>query len=88
MKEFTEEELREEAEKRIAFKTHAAVYVVVNIFIWGVYLITGVRMRMPWSLWATLGWAIGFAFHYIAVYRMNSIFSIEKEMDKLRKQGK
>lgn len=88
MKELSEEELREEAKKRIAFKTHAATYVIINLVIWGVYYITGSRTSPPWPIWATFGWGIGLAFHYLSVYQMESVFSVEKEMEKLRKKGK
>ncbi len=88
MKQFSEEELREEAKKRVEFKSHALTYVVINIGIWLLYLIINRPTSPPWPVWATVGWGIGLAFHYLGVYHMSSLFSVEKEMDKMRKDGK
>ena len=83
----TEEELREEAKKRIGFKAHLSAYIIVNIFLWGLWFVTS-PTAYKWPIWPTMGWAVGLAFHYVSVYHINSFFSVEKEMDKLRNEGK
>jgi hypothetical protein len=88
MKEFSEQELREEAKKRVGFKSHLTSYIIVNLFIWIFYYITGSYTSPPWPVWATFGWGVGLVFHYFGVYHMGSIFSVEKEMDKMRNQKK
>ena len=84
MRKLTDEELRAEAKKRLEFKTHASTYVIINISIWILYYISGGRTSPPWPVWATFGWGIGLAFHYMGVYHISSIFSVEKEMEKLK----
>jgi hypothetical protein len=88
MKNISEDELREEAKKRVEFKTHLASYLIINAAIWLLYFVTGSHTSPPWPVWATFGWGIGLAFHYIGVYQTGSLFSIEKEMDKLRAEQK
>ena len=82
----TEQELREEAKKRIGFKSHLSSYIIVNLFLWGLWYFTGSAAYI-WPLWPTLGWGVGLAFHFVGVYVTGGIFSIEKEMKKMRDKG-
>jgi hypothetical protein len=59
------------AKKRADFKRHAITYVIVNIFLWLVWLFTkGGHMNweggwhLPWPAWVSLGWGIGLAMNY------------------------
>ena len=67
--------LWEIAQKRASFKKHLVSYVIVNGFLWAIWLftshhyedvnITNIRWgHFPWPVWPTLGWGIGLAFHY------------------------
>ncbi len=77
---------REAAIKRLkakrGFKTHLAVYVIVNTFLvvqWAV----GSRDGF-WPFWTIVGWGIGLAFHGWSVYFQRPITEdeIAREMHR------
>jgi len=68
----SEEELRKEAEKiaseKVGWIVHFSSYVIVNFFMvifWGV---TSGWNSFPWFIFMTIGWGIGVAIHFFAVY--------------------
>lgn len=78
------------AKRRASFKRHLAVYIVVNLFLWLVWLFTGTRndeSGIPWPAWASVGWGIGLAFNYMGAYISTGIGSVEREYDKLTKHS-
>lgn len=81
-------QLWQEANKRAAFKRHLAVYIVINIFLWVLWALTGSNKEgfgIPWPAWTTFGWGIGVVFHYLGAYvRTNSV---EREYEKLKHQN-
>jgi 2TM domain len=88
-----DERLWQMARKRAGFKRHAFVYIVVNAFLWILWLITsgrheqaGDRNSIPWPLWTTLGWGIGLAFNYFDAYHKAGNSLEEKEYDRLKRQ--
>jgi hypothetical protein len=85
------------AQKRAKFKKHAFTYVVINLFFWILWLISGNRWHggmhwgggLPWPVWPMLGWGIGLAFNYFDAYQNPKSTLAEKEYEKLkREQGK
>jgi hypothetical protein len=82
--------LWEIAQKRASFKSHLAIYLVINAFMWSIWFFnqkdhgTG----YPWPVWTTLGWGIGVAFHYIGAYVYPKANSVEREYEKLKNQNK
>lgn len=91
--------LWEIARKRASFKTHALTYIIVNLFLWGIWYFTGnghTEMEMghwsggnyPWPIWTTLGWGIGLAFHFAGAYIFPKANSVEREYEKLKDQQK
>lgn len=89
-----EETLRELAvvrlRKRRDFKTHLAVYVLVNSAIWGIWLMIGLTSGggnwWPWPIFPTLGWGIGLALNAWDVYVRRPITEadVEREVRRLR----
>jgi len=74
------------AHRRASFKRHLATYIVVNIFLWLIWLFADAEIddsRLPWPAWASLGWGIGLLFHFISAYVSTRQNSVEKEYDKL-----
>lgn len=89
--------LWEIAQKRASFKTHALTYVIVNLFLWGIWYFTHGNKNFieiedgwhyPWPIWTTLGWGIGLAFHFAGAYVFPKANSVEREYDKLKEQQK
>ena len=77
------------AKKRAAFKKAFLTYAIINIFLWGIWLISGRNYEggnynWPWPLWVTLGWGIGIAFQYRDAYMYSNTNAIQKEYDKLK----
>ena len=90
MNSINDEKIYGKAKKRVAFRRHFLVYILVNaglIVIW--YL-----SRNPdqidykpnyWFLYPLAGWGIGLAFHYWNTYHDDDI-SVDKEFNKIKKQ--
>lgn len=80
------ERLWKEAEARSGFKKHLSSYVLVNLFLIGVwYFKGGAQGGNFWPVWTLLGWGIGLLSHYLGVYGKNRFFSTEKEYEDLVK---
>ena len=77
---------REAAIKRVkakrGFKTHLAVYLIVNTFL--VLLWAAGGRGGFWPFWVIIGWGIGLAFHGWSVYSQGPITEdeIAREMRK------
>ena len=77
---------REAAVKRVKarrdFKTHVAAYVIVNLFLIGIWAL-GDR-GFFWPIWVMLAWGIGLAFNAWDVYFKKPISEeeIQKEMER------
>lgn len=84
--------LWELAHKRVSFKRHLLVYIIINIFLWMLwYLTTGMyptemRSDFPWPIWPTLGWGTGLFFHFISAY-VTTGSSVENEYQKLTQKN-
>ena len=87
-----ERELRQEARKRalakLSFFGHLAIYLVVNIVLLVVNLLTSPDTL--WFYWAALCWGVGVVAHGVTVYAtvvgQKLLGRLEEgEMDRLRK---
>ncbi len=85
-----QEDLREIALKRLKkrrdFRTHVAVYLLVNAFLWGIWAFTGVGF--PWPIFVTGGWGIGLAMDAYATYwdMPPTEQEVNAEVEKLKQQ--
>jgi CDP-diglyceride synthetase len=75
------------AKRRVGFKNHLAVYLVVNALLWGIWLFTSKDNKM-WPLYTTLGWGVGLAMHFASVYIFPKEDSVEREYEKLMRNKK
>ena len=74
----TEKELRSKAEEVVSFKRHLLTYLLVIAGLFAIdYYDNG---HIEWAL----GWGVGILSHYISI-KSGGIFSVEKEMERLRK---
>ncbi len=76
-----------QAKKRTGFKIHLTVYLLVNIFLWGLWFFIKRHEGASWPIWTTLGWGIGICFHLMNTYATFKIFSTEKEYKKLKSKN-
>jgi len=84
MAALTDTELRQLAHKRVEFRSHLIVYIVINASLWIIWYATGAHY--PWPVWPLVGWGIGLFFHYVFDYRSSRLFSEQEEYEKLKKQ--
>src|ERR1044072_7477936 len=73
MAQLTDEQITKMAKARVGFKVHLMVYVLVNLFLMGVWVFSGGMARMHeapgwtgadyWPMWTHLGWGLGLAIH-------------------------
>jgi hypothetical protein len=87
-----DEQLWKLAKKRAAFKRHFSIYVLVNIFLWGVWWFTAGRNGIhtgpvPWPAWVSLGWGLGIGINYFEAYGEGDLASTtQKEFEKLKRE--
>ena len=80
---------RKRAGAKLGWYIHAAVYVVVNLFIFAMSQYAfGHR---PWSVFPLLGWGLGLVLHGLAVFVLGSGSGlrerlVEQERERLRNQ--
>jgi hypothetical protein len=81
-----DENLLRMAKRRVEFKKHLFTYIIVNIFLWGIWLFGGIRhdhLSFPWPAFVSLGWGIGLTFNYIRAYTGFKDNMVEREYQKL-----
>ena len=86
-----EERLRAQAvtnlRKRAAFRSHLVVYLLVNLLLVVIWLVTGVRSGVwyPWFIYPMFGWGIGLGSHAWQAYRGDELNeeSIRQEMRRI-----
>jgi hypothetical protein len=52
-------------EERSGFVIHTAVFLIVNLLLWGIWFITRGSLGLPWPAVVTFGWGSGLAAHLI-----------------------
>ena len=76
------------AKKRVAFKKHFWSYLLLNTFLWGVWLLSFTQLEKhaitPSPIWITFFWGIGLLFSYVEAYATPSHASVENEFKKLK----
>jgi 2TM domain len=85
------EVLRGQALRRLKkprdFTGHVFAYVLVNLVVWGIWLVIGLSSHSwwPWPVFVTLGWGIGIAFNAWDVYGRRPITEdeVQREMRHL-----
>jgi 2TM domain len=80
------------AKKRASFKRHFSIYVLINIFLWGVWWFSdgsdGTSSGpVPWPAWVSLGWGLGIGFSYFEAYGDGDLkTTTQKEFEKLKRE--
>jgi hypothetical protein len=84
-----DQSLRDLAFKRVKdrrdFQGHLVAYVVVNLFLWGLWAMTSGLGSYPWPVWVTLGWGIGVVMNWWGVSRRPiTRDEVDHEIERLR----
>ena len=83
-----EDDITKMAKARVGFKVHAAVYLMVNLFLALTWLLSTGRdtnTATYWPLWTHLGWGLGLAIHGFTVYGPGNNM-LAREEEKIRQQ--
>jgi len=74
------------AKKRVGFKKHVTLYVLINLLLWIVYFIPIDKTILLYTLlFVLLAWTIVIIGHYYYAIKWNKKM-LEKEMDNLMKE--
>jgi len=84
MDKTSDEKLWKIAKKRTAFKKVLLVYIGVNLTEVVVWYFTAGPGSYFWPIWSMLGWGLGLLFQFGDAYMNNTVFSEEKEFEKLK----
>lgn len=79
----SDEEIRKMAKARVEFRRQALSYVVINLFLIGVWWFTS-RSGYYWPVWVHLGWGVGLAFSAYHAYAPGGTHAVAREEEKLR----
>ncbi len=75
------------AKRRARFKSDLVTYVVINAFLWLIWLLTTKGKYdggIPWPVWPTAGWGIAMVIQYFEAYKYPKENTAEKEYEKLK----
>lgn len=85
--------LWKQAKARVGFRMHLRSYLIVNTGLWLIWAVSSFAFGpsasriVPWPIFATIGWGIGLASHYVHVYRGgNERSQVEQEYQRLVSQ--
>lgn len=85
MSEITDEQIRRMAKARVEFRRHLLVYVVVNLFLVGVWWATSGPRGHYWPIWVHLGWGLGVALNAWHAFG-SGVDAVEREEARLRQR--
>lgn len=89
MENMQNDPLWKQAERRAAFKRNLASYIIINLFLIGVWYISSRNHNVHfWPIWPILGWGLGVVMQYLGVYHTNSVFSVDREYEKLKNENR
>ena len=80
---------RKRAGAKLGWYSHAAIYVVVNLFLFAISMYGFGHRR--WSIFPVLGWGVGLALHGISVFVLGSASGlrermVQKERERLQRE--
>ncbi len=81
-----DEHLRRMAKRRVEFRDHLLVYIIVNAILIGINMWT--VPQFWWFLFPLVFWGIGVAFHWREAYHGDEEARVEREYRKLKSEVK
>jgi hypothetical protein len=80
-----DERLMRKAKRRVEFKDHLVVYIIVNAFLLLINLLT--VPQFLWVLFPVVFWGIGVFFHWREAYHGDEDERVEREYRRLRAEA-
>ncbi len=75
------------AKSRARFRSHLMVYLIVNGFLWIIWLLTNKHQNgVPWPVWPMIGWGLGLAFNYYHAFHRDTLGDVNREYERLRQE--
>jgi len=84
-------QLWEIAKRRVSFRYHLFIYIIVNGFLWALWFFgkhDEGTSNYPWPIWSTMGWGIGLFFHFLGAFVFIKENGVEREYQRLLKEKK
>ena len=74
-------------QKKLNFYRTLTSYVIINAFLWILWLMTGASY--PWPVWVSLGWGIGLAFQALDAFALGISDTQRQQMieEEMRRMG-
>lgn len=80
-----EQQIIEKAKRRLGFKVHFIIFLLLLPVNWIIWLLTDTTYI--WPVWPTLGWGLGVLFHWLGVFHADKFLSLDKEVNRLMKRN-
>jgi hypothetical protein len=88
------EDLRETAIKQIKkrrdFRSHLVIYLLVNLLLWGIWVVGGIAdgFGFPWPVFVTGGWGVGLLINAWDTYGTSPITEqeVQAEIERLKER--
>ncbi len=72
------------AEARYGFRSHLAIYIIVNLALVAIWYYSGAGF--PWPIFPILFWGVGVFSHYMGAYHTPGGSWIDRETEKILKE--
>lgn len=87
-----EKMLWKQAKKRVGFRNHLYMYLLINTFFWAMWFFTGREEDgehgIPWPVFSSLGWGFGIFWHFMGAYVfIDKTSQVENEYRKLKEKS-
>lgn len=81
-----DEALLKVAKKRAAAKMSLVIYLVINAFLVGLWIVTTGTRSYFWPMWPMIGWGLAITFQFVDAFVTNGIFSEDREFERLKQK--
>jgi len=69
-------QIRKRAKLFVNFKSHLTIFIIVNIILWTIWLITDGTNLNSWQLYISISWAVILTVHFLITYE---VFQLKKK---------